>query len=203
VGRVIARPFTGRPGAFTRTSGRRDFSCEPPAPTLLDNAKAAGQPVVGIGKVDDLFARRGFTATRHSVNNDECVSLLLDSIARVPAGLLLCNLVQFDMDWGHRNDPAGFALGLADFDSRLPALLDALRPGDALFITADHGCDPTTPSTDHSREYVPLLVCGPALRRNIDLGTRSTFADLGRTAAEWLGVSPPPHGTSFLKEVIA
>jgi phosphopentomutase len=201
VARVIARPFTGKPGSFKRTAGRKDFSCPPPQPTLLDNVKTAGWPVVAIGKVDDLFARQGYTETHHSVNNMECLQLVLEAMARVEAGLLFANLVQFDMDWGHRNDSAAFAKGLAEFDARLPDVLSRLRAGDLLIITADHGNDPTTPSTDHSREYVPLLASGPGFKQGVDLGTRATFADAGQTCAEHLKARPTPHGTSFLKEM--
>ncbi len=201
VGRVIARPFTGKPGSFKRTAGRKDFSCTPPQPTLLDNVKEASLPVVGIGKVDDLFAGRGFTDTHHSVNNADCVRLTIEAMEKTKAGLIFTNLVQFDMDWGHRNDPAAFAAGLGEFDDFLPNILDRLDGQDLLFLTADHGNDPTTPSTDHSREYVPLLALGPGLKQGVNLGTRPTFADLGQTAAEFLKVKPTPHGTSFLKEI--
>jgi phosphopentomutase len=201
VGRVIARPFTGGPGSFKRTTGRKDFSCAPPQSTLLDNVKAAGLPVVGIGKVDDLFAGRGFTETHHSVDNADCQRLTVDAMEKTKAGLIFTNLVQFDMDWGHRNEPSAFAAGLREFDDFLPSILGCLEKHDLLFITADHGNDPTTPSTDHSREYVPLLALGPGFRRGVDLGTRSTFADLGQTAAEFLKVKPTVHGTSFLKEI--
>jgi phosphopentomutase len=201
VGRVIARPFTGRNGAYTRTPRRRDFSCPPPEPTLLDNTKAAGLPVVAIGKVDDLFAGRGFTESRHSVDNDECVDHVLDAMGRHEEGLIFANLVQFDMDWGHRNDPGSFARGLEAFDGRLLELERRVGDNDMVFITADHGNDPTTPSTDHSREHVPLLVFGPRVKPGIDLGTRPSFADLGRTAAEHLGVKPTPDGTSFLPAI--
>ena len=201
VGRVIARPFTGEPGSFKRTTGRRDFSCAPPQPTLLDNVKETGLPVVGIGKVDDLFAGRGFTETHHSVSNSDCLQLTVEAVSKTKAGLLFANLVQFDMDWGHRNEPASFAAGLSEFDAFLPSILERLEPNDLLFITADHGNDPTTPSTDHSREYVPLLVLGPGIKPGVYLGTRPSFADLGQTAAEFLRVKPTPHGRSFLKEM--
>jgi len=198
VARVIARPFTGRAGSYKRTPGRKDFSCAPPKPTLLDNVKDAGLPSVGIGKIDDLFANRGLTRCHHSVNNAECLDLLFQELDLTRTGLIFTNLVQFDMDWGHRNDPPGFAAGLAEFDAAIPDIEKNLRPDDLLFITADHGNDPTTSSTDHSREYVPLLALGPGLRRGQDLGTRATFADLGQTAAEHLGVTPTPDGASFL-----
>jgi len=199
VGRVIARPFEGKPGSFKRTARRKDFSCSPPLPTLLDNVKEAGQPVTGIGKVDDLFAGRGFTESHHSVSNADCLSLTVEAMEKTRTGLIFTNLVQFDMDWGHRNDTAGFARGLREFDDFLPQITERLAPVDLLFITADHGNDPTTPSTDHSREYVPLLAFGPGFRRGVNLGICSTFADLGRTAAEFLKVKPTPHGTSFLE----
>jgi len=203
VGRVIARPFTGKPGSFKRTTRRKDFSCAPPQPTLLDIVKEAGLPVVGIGKVDDLFAARGFTETHHSVVNSECLRLTVAAMENAKAGLIFTNLVQFDMDWGHRNDPAGLAAGLREFDDFLPEILRRLDQRDLLFITADHGNDPTTASTDHSREYVPLLALGPGFRQSVDLGTRPTFADLGQTAADFLKVKPTPHGASFLKEIEA
>ncbi len=199
VGRVIARPFTGKPGAFKRSTGRKDFSCSPPRPTLLDHAKEAGLPVVGIGKVDDLFAGRGFTETHHSVSNANCLRLTVETMEKAKAGLIFTNLVQFDMDWGHRNDPAAFAAGLREFDGFLPNILSRLDQHDLLFMTADHGNDPTTPSTDHSREYVPLLAFGPGFKQGVDLGTRPSFADLGQTAAEFLKVKPTMHGTSFLE----
>jgi phosphopentomutase len=199
VGRVIARPFTGKPGSFKRTSGRKDFSCAPPLPTLLDNVKEAGLPVVAIGKIDDLFAGRGFTETLHSLRNAECLRLTVETMEKTRTGLIFTNLIQFDMDWGHRNDPPAFAAGLREFDDFLPSTLNRLDRHDLLFITADHGNDPTTPSTDHSREYVPLLALGPGFRKGVNLGTRSTFADLGQTAAEFLKVKPTPHGKSFLE----
>ncbi len=203
VGRVIARPFTGRPRSFKRTTRRKDFSCEPPEPTLLDTVKEAGLAVVGIGKVDDLFAGRGFTETYHSVFNSECLRLTTEKMDQTKSGLILTNLVQFDMDWGHRNDPAAFAAGLKQFDAFLPNILNRRGLHDLLFITADHGNDPTTPSTDHSREYVPLLASGPCFKHGVALGTRASFSDLGQTAAEFLEVKPTIHGTSFLKEIRA
>ncbi|HDQ99322.1 MAG TPA: phosphopentomutase [candidate division WOR-3 bacterium] len=199
VGRVIARPFTGRDGEYRRTPRRRDFSLPPHGPTLLDRAREAGHPVVVIGKVDELFAGQGFTESHHTVDNDAALDATLAALGRLDSGLVFVNLVQFDMDWGHRNDPAGFARGLEAFDARLPEVLERLRPGDLLFLTADHGNDPTTASTDHSREYVPLLCVGPGVRPGVDLGTRPTFADLGRTAAAHLGVRPLKHGRSFIE----
>lgn len=198
VARVIARPFAGVPGSFFRTPHRRDFSCPPPQPTLLDNVKEAGMAVVAIGKVDELFAHQGITRSFHSVRNDECLDLAKKELSRTVNGLIFVNLVQFDMDWGHRNDPQSFARGLEQFDTALTEIIPALLPDDIMFITADHGCDPTTPSTDHSREYVPLLVYGKRVKAGMDLGIRDTFADLGQTAAEYLGVKPTPAGMSFL-----
>jgi phosphopentomutase len=202
VARVIARPFAGVPGSFRRTARRKDFSLEPPGHTLLDVVKAASQEVSLIGKLDDLFAQRGFTRTFHSVNNMECFDRTLVELRRVFPGLLFTNLIQFDQDWGHRNDPKAYYQGLVDFDRRLPELLGLLRDGDLLFITSDHGNDPTTPSTDHSREHVPLLVCGKPVRRGVNLGTRASFADLGQTAAEYLGLPKLASGKSFLGELL-
>jgi len=198
VARVIARPFIGEPGLFVRTERRRDFSVEPPSPTLLDILKSSGQLIVGIGKIEDLFNGRGLTRSIHTGNNaaglDETVRLL----KTMPRGLIFVNLVDFDTLYGHRNNPSGYAKALQVFDARLPALLDAVRPGDLLCVTADHGNDPTTPGTDHSREYVPLLVVGPRLAQGVNLGTRRTFADLGQTVAEALGAPRLDCGESFL-----
>jgi phosphopentomutase len=198
VARVIARPFIGQPGLFVRTERRRDFSVEPPSPTLLDILKSSGQLIVGIGKIEDLFNGRGLTRSIHTGNNaagmDETVRLL----KTMPRGLIFVNLVDFDTLYGHRNNPSGYAKALQVFDARLPALLDAVRPGDLLCVTADHGNDPTTPGTDHSREYVPLLLFGPRLAQGVNLGTRRTFADLGQTIAEALGSPRLDCGESFL-----
>jgi phosphopentomutase len=202
VARVIARPFTGKPGSFKRTARRKDFSLDPPGPTLLDVCKAADQEVSLIGKLDDLFAQRGFTRTFHSVNNMESFDRMLVEIRRVFPGLLFTNLIQFDMDWGHRNDVKAYYQGLLDLDRRLPEALNLLRDDDMLFITSDHGNDPTTASTDHSREYVPLLVFGKSVRAGVNLGTRASFADLGQTAAEYLGLPKLANGESFLKELL-
>ena len=198
VGRVIARPFVGTPGNFTRTAGRRDFSLEPPEPTLLDLAVACGVSVFAVGKIEDIFAGRGVTRSVHTAENRETVDAVLRLLREAAApALIFANCVDFDAKWGHRNDPEGYARGLEAFDARLPELLAALGERDVLVITADHGCDPTTPSTDHSRELVPLLVAGPRVRPGVDLGLRDTFADVAATAAEGLGIRPPRHGTSF------
>jgi phosphopentomutase len=199
VSRVIARPFIGAPGRWSRTSRRKDFSIEPPAATLLDHLAAAHHPRVGVGKVDDLFAGRGITSI-HTATNAEAYSLIEGALRCMSRGLLLANVIEFDQTWGHRNDVPGFAAGLAELDAALPGLLAPVREDDLIIFTADHGNDPTTPSTDHSREVVPLLVTGPRVRP-VDLGRRRTFADVGQTVAEFLGVSPLPVGTSFLGDI--
>jgi len=202
VGRVIARPFVGEPGRFVRTDRRRDFSLEPPRPTLLDRLQEAGQPVWAVGKIEDIFAGRGITEAVHIHDNMDGVDQTLAFMARVDRGLIFTNLVDFDMLYGHRNNPRGYADALEAVDLRVPEVLAALREEDILFFTADHGNDPTTPSTDHSREMVPLLVTGPQVRPGVDLGVRPTFADLGQTVAEYLGAAPLEAGTSFLGEVL-
>jgi phosphopentomutase len=202
VGRVIARPFIGEPGNFTRTERRKDFSLLPPEPTLLDRVVAAGHPVMGVGKIEDIFAHRGLSQSVHSPNNMACVDQTLVFIKESQRGLIFTNLVDFDMLWGHRNNPQGYAGGLEDFDRRLPEIMEAMTAQDVLFLTADHGNDPTTPSTDHSREYVPLLAYGSMVKPGVDLGTRETFADLGATVAELLGIELLPFGTSFAEEIL-
>ena len=203
VGRVIARPFTGQPGDYRRTPRRRDFSLPPPAPTVLDRLTEAGHPVVTVGKVDDLFAQRGVTEAMHTSGNPEGQDILVDLARRKGSGLVFANLVDFDQQYGHRNDPAGFARALEEFDPRLDEMLARLRSDDLCMITADHGNDPTTPSTDHSREYTPLLCAGPRVRAGRDLGTRATFADVGATLAELFGVDALAFGKSFLRELRA
>jgi phosphopentomutase len=202
VGRVIARPFVGVPGRFTRTSNRKDFALPPFGETLLDRLTGAAHRVVAIGKVEDLFAGRGITTAVHTANDDEGMDAIERTMQHSAAGLIFANLVDFDALYGHRNDPAGYAANLERFDARLSELIPRLAPRDLLIITADHGNDPTTSSTDHSREHVPLLVTGMAVRKGVDLGTRPTFADLGQTLAEMFGVTPLAHGTSFLADVI-
>ncbi len=201
VGRVIARPFVGAPGRFKRTANRRDFALPPSGETLLDKLKAASMPVIAIGKIEDLFAGRGMTAAFHTASDEEGMDQVALQMRDLDAGFIFTNLVDFDTQFGHRNDAAGYANNLERFDRRLAALLPNLREDDLLIVTADHGNDPTTPSTDHSREYVPLLVAGARVRANADLGTRRTFADLGQTLAEIFDVAPLAHGTSFLKEI--
>jgi phosphopentomutase len=203
MGRVIARPFIGEPGRFSRTSNRHDYALPPPDATLLDLVKAANAPVVAIGKVGDLFAGRGITKSLHTASDDEGMNEVERQLDAVPSGLIFANLVDFDTQFGHRNDVEGYARNLEWFDSRLARLLPRLAGQDLLVVTADHGNDPTTPSTDHSREYVPLMVTGPGVRAGADLGTRRTFADLGQTLAELFGVRRLAHGISFLHEITA
>ncbi len=197
VGRVIARPFIGEPGNFTRTDRRRDFSALPPGPTLLDHIVAAGLPVMAVGKIEDIFAGQGITEAVHTHDNMDGVDKTLDYMNTGKNGLIFTNLVDFDMRYGHRNNPRGYADALEAFDRRLPEIVDALRDDEVLMLTADHGCDPTTPSTDHSRELVPLLVYGKAIQSGTNLGTRPMYADLAATVAEWLRVEKPEYGTSF------
>ncbi len=198
VGRVIARPFLGSEGAFRRTSNRRDFAIDPFRPTVLDLVKATGQQVRAVGKIEDIFNGRGITHAVHTHDNMEGVDRTLAWMREPFPGLLFTNLVDFDMQFGHRNDVRGYANALKAFDRRLPEILAAMLPDDLLIITGDHGCDPTTPSTDHSREYTPLLVAGRAVKDGADLGTRSTFGDIAATVADWLGVTGELEGVSFL-----
>ena len=199
VSRVIARPFVGEPGAFSRIAEhRRDFSVEPTAPTLLDRLEAAGISRVGVGKVDDLFAGRGITS-RHTSTNAEAFLLIEEALRSMGPGLLFANVIEFDQSWGHRNDVAGFYEGLRELDRVLPRLIGLLQDDDLMIVTADHGNDPTTPSTDHSREAVPLLVAGGRIRP-VALGSRA-FADVGATVAQYFGVDQP-IGDSFLTQVL-
>jgi phosphopentomutase len=203
VGRVIARPFVGSPGKFRRTANRHDYALPPSGETLLDRVKAKGLPVVAIGKIEDLFAGRGITRAVHTASDDEGMNLVERQMGEVQNGLIFANLVDFDTQYGHRNDVAGYAANLERFDARLEKILPMLRSDDLLVVTADHGNDPTTPCTDHAREYVPLLVTGARVKGEVDLGTRRTFADLGQTLADVFGVGRLAHGTSFLKEIAA
>jgi phosphopentomutase len=201
VGRVIARPFVGQEGSYSRTSSRRDFALEPFAETALDELTSRGVHVLAIGKVEDLFAGRGIASAVHTKSDDHGMDEVIRAVSSMPAGLIFANLVDFDTVYGHRNDVAGYAANLERFDARLSTLLPRLTATDVLVVTADHGNDPTTASTDHSREHVPLLVVGPSVRSGTDLGVRTTFADLGQTIAEVFGVGPLRHGTSFLAEL--
>ncbi len=200
VSRVIARPFAGTAGSYKRTANRRDYSIEPPAETLLDALAKAGIPRAGVGKVDDLFAGRSITA-KHTASNAEGIRGIKEWLSTAESGLLFANLVDFDQLFGHRNDVAGFHGALREFDAALPSITSRLKEDDLLFITADHGNDPTTPSTDHARERVPLLAGGMRVVPR-DLGERPTFSDLGATVAEWFGLSFRGRGQSFLSELV-
>jgi phosphopentomutase len=202
VGRVIARPFVGSDGAFLRTANRHDYALTPPRDTLLDLLTNRGIPVISIGKVRDLFGGRGITRALPARSDGEGLDQLLDVIRSQRPGFVFVNLVDFDTLYGHRNDVEGYARNLERFDERLGEVLSALRESDLLIITADHGNDPTTPSTDHSREYVPLLLTGAGVRAGVTIGTRTTFADLGQTLAANFGVGPLPSGASFLEEIV-
>ncbi|MGR3309677.1 MAG: phosphopentomutase [Candidatus Brocadiales bacterium] len=197
VGRVIARPFIIQGGKYIRTERRKDFSVPPPSSTVLDIALEKGYEVIGVGKIGDIFAHRGLSLEIHTASNDEGVSQTINCIKRKTKGIIFVNLIDFDMKYGHRNDAEGYAQALREFDNRLPEVMDAMSKNDILVITADHGCDPTTPSTDHSREYVPLLVYGRGLGEPKSLGIRKMFADVGATIAEALSLPYPLHGESF------
>jgi phosphopentomutase len=202
VGRVIARPFAGPPGKFQRTERRHDYAVDPPRPMLLDVLADNGVPVIGIGKIHDIYNGRGLCAYTTAKNNADGMEKIAAALTEQSRGLLFANLVDFDMLYGHRKDVEGFAQSLEEFDAALGELLPPLGPTDLLLITADHGCDPCpcSASTDHSREYVPILAYGPAHSRGFDLGTRDTLADMGQSVAELFGVSIP-HGTSFLRQL--
>ena len=197
VGRVIARPFIVENGIYTRTERRRDFSLLPPEETMLDKAVKKGYEVVGVGKIGDIFAHRGLTREIHASNNRDGVLKTIESIREDFKGIIFTNLIDFDMKYGHRNNPEGYAEALESFDKSLPEIVDALKAGDVIIITADHGCDPTTLSTDHSREYVPLLVFGKKLNKPGSLGIRNSFADIGATVSEALLESKLDKGESF------
>lgn len=200
VGRVIARPFTGAPGAFTRTANRHDYAVPPPPGMLLDRLAEAGHPVISVGKIADVFLNRGVAAAYKTKSNAEGMQRTLDALGKHPNGLIFVNLVDFDMLYGHRNDPEGYSRALEAVDLWIPGLLAALGPGDLLLVTADHGCDPTTDSTDHTREYVPLLAFSPSLRNTGSLGDRASLADIGQTIAHNFGLAVP-GGASFLDQL--
>ncbi len=201
VGRVIARPFIGEPGAFRRTEHRRDFSLAPLGTTLLDLLKASGKEVIGIGKIEDLFAGRGLTQRDHTETNREGMAATLRWLERDFTGLLFVNLVEFDMLWGHRRDSQGYAQALRDVDTWFGQVQQVMRPEDGIFFTADHGVDPTYRGSDHTREEVPLLAYGKPIRAGVDLGVRTSFADLGQTLAQTFVVGPLAAGTSFADTV--
>lgn len=201
VGRVIARPFVGTEGNFTRTDRRHDFSLEPIRKTILEYIKEKGLKVKAVGKIEDIFAGKGITDAVHIHNNMDGVDKTLEYMRQSFDGLIFTNLVDFDMLFGHRNNPEGYAGALSELDARVPEILAALDEEDILIFTADHGCDPTTPSTDHSREYVPLLVYGRKLKQGVNLGIRRTFADIAQTLAEIFDIDANFQATSFYKEV--
>ena len=198
---MIARPFIGTDGNFTRTKNRKDFSLPPTNTTILDLAKQKGQNVIAIGKIEDIFEHRGITESDHTTNNEDGIEKTIQYIKKDFEGILFTNLVDYDMIYGHRNDIEGYKNALIYFDQKLPEILQSLKPDDILFITADHGCDPTTPSTDHSREYVPIIVYGKNIKQNINLGIRSTFADLGQTVSDYLELNANFDAVSFWNDI--
>lgn len=202
VGRVIARPFIGSVGNFQRTANRRDFSLEPPGPTMLDMIVEGGRKVIGIGKIRDIFAGKGITSAITTKNNADGVDQTVEAFRSLDSGLVFTNLIDFDSKYGHRNDPVGYAKALEEFDQRLPEILECIKEDDILIITADHGCDPTTPSTDHSREYVPLLIYGAKIKKGLNIGIRKSFADVGATITELLHVKPTLYGESMAKMIL-
>lgn len=202
VGRVIARPFIGTEGSFTRTKNRRDFSFAPPGETILTAVKAAGLEVAGVGKIEDIFAGVGLTKRNHTTDNDSGVTATINYIRGDFDGLVFSNLVDFDMLYGHRNNVQGYKEALEALDARIPEILSALRREDIVVFTADHGCDPTTSSTDHSREYIPILVFGGNVQADIDIGTRKSFSDIAATAAEYFGLRDWNNGSSFYHQII-
>lgn len=202
VGRIIARPFIGTPGSFTRTSRRHDFSLTPPRPTMLDAIKAAGQDVIAVGKINDIFAGQGITEMTRTQDNADGIRQTLSIMEKDFHGLCFVNLVDFDMKYGHRNDIPGYSAALSYFDKKLPEILGRLREEDILMITADHGCDPSTPSTDHSREYTPLVIAGKSVKGGTNLGTRPTFSEIGATICDYLNTPGQLDGSSFLADII-
>ena len=197
VGRVIARPFTGTSGNYVRTRNRKDFSLPPVETTILDILAGHGIPTAGVGKIGDIFAERGLAVSLHTKGNEDGIQTTLKLMKEQRTGLIFTNLVDFDMLYGHRNDVRGYAGALEALDRRIPDLMGALGNDDVLILTADHGCDPTTPSTDHSREYIPILVYGRSLKKGVDLGIRDTFSDIGATVLDLLGIEPVLKGSSF------
>lgn len=202
VGRVIARPFTGESGSYARTSNRKDYSLDPFNKTILDYVKEDGQNVMCVGKIEDVFNKIGVTHAVHTKNNLEGVEETLNYMNQDLPGLIWSNLVDFDSKFGHRNDYQGYYNAIREFDEKLPALMENLRDDDILIITADHGCDPTTASTDHSREYIPILVYGKHIKPGATLGVRKTFSDIGKTVLDYLDIENELYGESFLKDIL-
>jgi len=202
VGRVIARPFIGEEGNFTRTGNRKDFSLEPYKDTMLDFVKNSGREVYAIGKIEDIFANKGITYSNHTKNNEEGIEALVQAVKLDFEGLIFANLVDFDMIYGHRNNVQGYGDALMYFDGRLPEIMDNLKDDDILIITADHGCDPTTASTDHSREYIPLIFYGKNIKENNNLGILDTFASIGKTVLDIFDIKNDLKGTSVKNQII-
>jgi len=202
VGRVIARPFTGTEGNYTRTENRKDFSVVPPEDTLLDYVKKSGREVYAIGKIEDIFANKGITRSNHTHNNKEGIEATIEVLREDFKGLIFTNLVDFDMIYGHRNDVQGYADALKYFDDKLPEIIDNLKDEDVLMITADHGCDPTTASTDHSREYIPLIIYGKNIRENNNLGILNTYASIGKTILNMFNIENSIEGNSVLGNIM-
>lgn len=202
VGRVIARPFIGEYPNFERTSNRKDFSLKPPKITMLDQIEKKGLDVIAVGKINDIFVGKGITHKIKTRNNSDGLTKLKKIVEQDFEGLCFVNLVDFDMVYGHRNDVSGYAGALSEFDSKIKGIMDLMRREDIMIITADHGCDPTTPSTDHSREYTPMVIYGSKIKHGINLGTRESFSDIAATILEYFGINKLVEGKSFLKEVI-
>lgn len=202
VARVIARPFVGENGQFTRTANRRDFSIEPDENNLLVRLKEKGENVIGVGKIEDIFCGCGITEAIHTKDNMDGVDVTLDCMDKYDRGLIFTNLVEFDSKWGHRNDPTGYAKGLCDWDARLPEIMNKMTDKDLLVITADHGCDPVTPGTDHTREYVPLIFYGKKIKQNVNLGTIKSFASIGQTVSRIFSAGELAIGTDLLDKII-
>ncbi|SHH46119.1 phosphopentomutase [Clostridium collagenovorans DSM 3089] len=202
VGRVIARPFIGKPGNYTRTANRHDYALDAPGKTMLEYIKEDGKNVMAVGKIEDIYNKKGVTDSVHINGNMDGVDKTLDFMKENKEGLVFTNLVDFDMKFGHRNDPEGYGKALEEFDARVPEIISNMNEDDVLIITADHGCDPTTESTDHSREYIPVLVYGNKVKGGVNIGVRNSFCDIGKTVLELLNVENDLAGTSFAKEIL-
>jgi phosphopentomutase len=202
VGRVIARPFLGQPGSFARTTNRRDYAAEPTSDTILDKMKQKGLDVIAVGKIEDIFSKKGITEAEHTKSNMNGVDVTLNYMKKQNKGIIFTNLVDFDMLFGHRNNVEGYKQALEEFDKRLPEIMSTMREDDLLIITADHGCDPTTPSTDHSREHVPVILFGHNIKKDVNIGTRKTFSDLASTIADIFDIQNVFPGESFLKAIL-
>lgn len=197
VGRIIARPFLGKSGEYKRTANRKDFSLKPIGKTMLDFIKEDGMDVIAVGKIEDIFASQGITVSVHTENNLDGINKTIEFINKNSKGLIFTNLVDFDMLYGHRNDITGYGNAIMEFDRMLPDIIGALKDEDILIITADHGCDPATPSTDHSREYIPIIIYGKKIKNNVNIGTRSCFCDIGATILDFLNIKGDIEGLSF------